>query len=135
MLDSRAANKHRYHFLWLSVGIGLIGAIVYLTLTSNPIPLPDIKMADKVGHLSAYAVLMGWFGQLYTRKNQLIILAVAFCVMGITLEILQGMGGQRMFEYADMMANALGVMLGLWLTRTFFSGFLHGVERKLGVGI
>ena len=91
-------------------------------------------MADKWGHLVAYAVLMGWFGQLYTRKYQLIVLAIGFCVMGITMEYLQRMGGHRMFEYGDMLADALGVLLGWLLTRTIFSGSLLWVERQLGLG-
>jgi glycopeptide antibiotics resistance protein len=51
--------------------------------------------------------------------------------MGVSLEFLQGMGGHRHFEYADMIANAVGVFLGLLLTTTVFKGALHWFELRL----
>ena len=127
-------TQPRFFALWFFVGCALIAAVIYLSLTSKSIPLPDVAMADKVGHLLAYAALMGWFGQLYTRKYELIGFAIIFCILGVSLEYLQRMGGHRMFEYGDMLSDALGVLLGWLLTRTIFSGSLPWVERQLGLG-
>jgi len=49
--------------------------------------------------------------------------------MGIILEFLQGLDPERFFEYADMLANAIGAALGWWLTRTWLEGALPRVER------
>lgn len=84
-----------------------------------------------MGHLLGYAVLTGWFTQLYRAKNVQISIVVIFCVLGISLEFAQGYGGVRMFEYADMLANALGALLGWILSRTWFSGLLLKVDRFL----
>ena len=93
--------------------------------------MPSIEFGDKLGHLLAYGTLTGWFGQLYTRFKTQLWIFLGFCLMGIVLEILQGLGPARYFEYADMVANALGAALGWWLTRTWFAGALHKVERLI----
>ena len=51
--------------------------------------------------------------------------------MGIALEYIQGMGETRFFEYADMLANTIGALLGWWLTRTWFAGVLIKVENAV----
>ena len=98
---------------WSFTGWGLVGLVVYLSLTSEPVTLTDIHHSDKVGHLVAYFVLMSWFTQLYVRDRHGWIL-VAVVGLGITLEAIQGQTGFRMFDYADMAANGLGA-LGAWL--------------------
>jgi len=40
------------------------------------------------------------------------------------------MSGYRMFEYADMAANAAGVLCALMLVHTPLSRALHGIERS-----
>jgi hypothetical protein len=41
------------------------------------------------------------------------------------------LGRYRQFEYADMLANTIGVVLGMLLTTTVFKGSLHWVERRV----
>lgn len=93
--------------------------------------MPQIEYGDKISHLFAYATLSGWFCQLYTRATVQTWIFLLFCAMGIGLEFLQGMGGVRMFEYADMVANAIGAVIGLVLSRTWLSGALLKIDRFL----
>ena len=93
--------------------------------------MPRIEYGDKISHLLAYATLMGWFGQLYLTFSKQLGLFLIFAAMGIGLEFLQGISGVRMFEYADMIANALGALLGWILSRTLFAGSLLKVDRFL----
>ena len=118
---------------WLSVGAGLIAVVVYLSLTPKPPHLPNFAMNDKVGHCLAYAVLMGWFGQLYRGNLPLAVFALAFIFLGISMEYLQMWGGARYFEYADMLADTIGVVVGWILTASVFNGSLNWVEKRLGV--
>ena len=74
---------------------------------------------------------MGWLGQLYVSTRQQIFWAVGFCLMGVAVEFVQGWGGHRFFDIADMAANTLGVLLGWWLTRTLFAGILLRVDRSI----
>ena len=77
--------------------------------------------------------LMGWFGQIFTARWHLVLLVVGFVCLGVSLEFVQGMGRHRHFEYADMIANTIGVVLGLILTTTAFKGSLHWFEQRLGI--
>jgi VanZ family protein len=99
----------KYRKLWLLIGWSMIATVWYLSLTPKP-PEMGIKLWDKLNHFIAYAVLMGWFGQLYLQKAQRIFWFVFFISMGIGIEIFQGMGEHRFFEYNDMLANTLGVV-------------------------
>ena len=66
--------NYRYKKLWLLIGYALVTMVVYLSVTSSP-PLPDVEIPyfDKVGHLLAYFILMGWFAQIYHAKKQRLI--------------------------------------------------------------
>ena len=103
----------------------MVAVVIGLSLTSTP---PEIDVGfeylDKVEHTFAYLVLMGWFAQIYHAANIRLLFAVGLIVMGVGLEILQGLGGVRYFEYGDMVANSSGVLLG-WLMGYF------GIDRVL----
>ncbi|WP_455207218.1 VanZ family protein [Kaarinaea lacus] len=120
-----------YFKFWLTIGLGLIALVIYLSLTSTPPPMPSVEFGDKISHLLAYGILSGWFGQLYTRFKTQLWIFFGFSLMGIILEYLQGLDPARYFEYGDMTANAVGAALGWWLTRTWFAGTLLKFERLL----
>ncbi|MDH5600590.1 MAG: VanZ family protein [Gammaproteobacteria bacterium] len=108
----------RYFKLYLVIGWLLVLLVCYFSLTSSP-PKIDIqfKYLDKLEHMASYFVLMLWFAQLYHSKYSRIYYAVFFILLGITLEVLQGLGGIRLFEYADMLANTMGVVIGYVITQ------------------
>jgi hypothetical protein len=123
-------NLHFFPF-WLTLGIALVAVVIYLSLTAKPPMVVSFALNDKIGHFLAYAVLMGWFGQVFPGRWHLVLFAIGFAVMGVSLEFLQGMGRHRQFEYADMAANTIGVVLGLLLTTTVLKGFLHWFEERV----
>jgi len=131
MPEIRTNTLLKLYKLWLSLGACLIVTIVYLSLTARPLDLVSFEMSDKVGHFIAYFSLMAWFGQIYTRKTQQILLAIGFGVMGAILEGFQFLGGHRMFEYRDMMANITGVIIGWGFTRYVMSGVLLKIDMNL----
>lgn len=134
-MQTQFQEYHILHYqpLWLVLGVGLVLMVVYLSLAGSPPGIAAFDGADKLGHAIAYAVLMGWFGQIYRIRLQLILIAIAFAFMGVVMEYLQGMIGNRIFEYADMAANAAGVLVGWWLTVGWLRGTLHKVEACLGI--
>ena len=124
---------HRYQTLWLAIGYALVALVVYLSVTSNP-PDPGIEMPnfDKVAHTLAYFLMMGWFAQLYHLKKQRIIYALSFVALGIVLEFIQSFDPARMAEFADMVANASGVVIAILITRMpTFRLILQKVESYL----
>ena len=128
----RMVNQQlEYYKIWILIGCSFISIIVYLSLIPNPSKAPDYPLQDKVWHLLAYCTLMGWFSQLYTSQKAQIIIAVAFILMGILLEIIQGWGGYRVFEYLDMLANTAGVFLGWWISARYCAGWLARLDRAI----
>ena len=98
---------------WRAIGVGLILLVIWLSLTPRPIEIP-VEQGDKLGHLAAYGTLMFWFAQLGARRRTRLGYAVGFIALGIALELAQGLTDYRVFEVADMIANATGVLLG-WI--------------------
>ena len=121
----------RYFNLWLGLGWLIAIVMCYISLTPSP-PNLNINVAhlDKIEHLSAYFLLMFWFSQLYELRKTRLFYAVIFIAMGIALEILQGIGGVRYFEYYDMLANSLGVAAAWWLTNGRATFLFALIENK-----
>ena len=108
----------KYRRAWLVAGMLLVGLVVYLSLIPHPPEPLSFPQSDKLEHGFAYASLSLWFCQLYLRGRQRIAVVVALVTLGVVIEILQGLSGYRYFEYADMLANSVGVLLGVLLART-----------------
>jgi VanZ family protein len=117
----------RYKKIWLLLGFAMIAFVIFETLTSSPIGT-GIKISDKLLHIAGYFGMMGWFVQIIHNNKHRLLLAIGFGCMGIALEILQGWGGIRQYEVADMLANATGVILAWLLALTRFSYILWFIE-------
>jgi VanZ family protein len=120
----------RYRTLWLAVGYGLVALVVYLSLTPSPPDVPQV-LSVKTGHLVAYAVLMLWFAQIYGSLRTRLVLFAAFVLMGVGLELLQGLTSYRSFAPADMVDNALGALIGFALASTPLGTALNRMERLI----
>jgi len=118
----------RYFRLWLAVGWLIVMAVIGLSLVSK-LPFP-VSYNDKVGHFIAYAVLMGWFVQLFTNRWLLLVHALFLVGLGIGLEFAQEYY-RRQFDYADMAANTLGVVFGLLLIFTPLRYSLQWFEGRV----
>ena len=97
--------------LFLAIGWAMIAVILWLSLTPQP-PQVDFEHSDKVGHFLAYGGLMYWFCQIYRTSRARLACAAAFIAMGIAIEFVQRWTGYRSFEVYDMVADAIGVLLG-----------------------
>lgn len=114
--------------LWRTIGWLIVISAIYVSLERNPPDLSAIRFGDKIAHTLSYLGMMLWLTQCY-RRSQHIFLAVFLISMGVGLEFLQGMSGYRSFEYADMMANSLGVFLGWSLSLTGAGRILTLAEK------
>ncbi len=124
-------NDLRLRPLWLLCGWAMLATVIWLSLTGDPPQIAEFPFADKLKHFLAYAVLMAWFGQIYTTVTTQRGWLIGLALLGVALEFLQGWGGQRFFEYADMLANTLGALLGYWLTCGPLAGTLARVDLRL----
>lgn len=112
--------------LWRLLGWALVLTVIYLSLTPQP-PPTVMTFGDKVGHLAAYASLMGWWMQIHRRPERL---ALLFVLMGLGLEILQSLSGFRTGDIFDMAANTIGVGTG-WLSARLLPDWLARLDRML----
>lgn len=121
----------RFRTYWLLLGWSMVVASIYLSLVPSPPKIITSLLYDKVSHTLGYFVLMFWFSQIYQSSRHRRWLALGFVGMGVAIEYLQGMGGSRMFEYADMLANTVGVLLAWLIAALGASHVLFWAEREL----
>lgn len=122
---------HKLRKPWLVLGWLWVAVLAYLSLTPNPPEPVRFLYADKLEHALAYCLLMLWFSQVYVRRTQRLFAAALLVAMGIAMEFLQGMTGYRSFEYADMLANSTGVLLGWAWARTGLGHIGCALEMRL----
>jgi len=115
---SAAGRVHKLRWIWLALGWLWVATIFYLSLMPQPPQPVDFWNVDKLEHALAYCLLMLWFCQVYRQRVPRMVLALLLVAMGIAIEFLQGETGYRTFDYADMLANSTGVIVGWVWART-----------------
>jgi VanZ family protein len=101
-----------------------MGTIFYLSsLPGDEIQLPEFRFSDKAVHFLAYTVLGALIGMRRSWRRDPaaglpdpIGLAVGI-LFGVSDEVHQLYVPLRMFSVGDMVADGLGVMAGVWLSR------------------
>ncbi len=91
---------------WL-IGWIMVSLVCLLSLLPLSTSIDTVKGSDKLGHLLAYFAMTYWF--LHLTVNKALVLCL-FIIMGFIIEVLQGLSGYRYFEWADLMANGMGVL-------------------------
>lgn len=111
-------SMHKLRWSWLVLGLVWVAAVFYLSLTPHPPQPVTFWQADKLARVLAYGLLMLWFCQVYRQRSSRMLLALLLVAMGIAIEHLQRETGYRFFDYADMLANATGIVVGWAWART-----------------
>lgn len=114
--------------LWLV--LGWIAVIVALVLNLMPsVTLHGVPLNDKIEHTVGYLLLTLWFCGIYPRARYWVI-ALGFLVMGIVVEILQGaMHWGRSEDFRDVIADMVGIALGLGLAAAGLSQWPRWIEQ------
>jgi VanZ family protein len=119
----------RWRLLWWLLGV----AYGILMLAGGLLPieqLPYVPLWDKLKHLGAYLFLGFWFGSLLARARHG-LLFIALFAYGALIEVLQGLlPTGRTAEWQDLVANALGIALGLALARTSLGRWPALIESR-----
>ena len=114
----------------MAVGWSLIVVIVYLSLAHNTITIPG-ENGDKYGHILAYASVMYWFLQIYECKPSRFLIAAGLIALGVGLEFAQAWTGYRTFDYADMVADCIGIAVGWLISPPRSPHVLERVEKAV----
>ena len=98
--------------LILAIFCTLIIGVLSLTRIGTQQPI-SFKYLDKIEHCIAYSVLSFLWLLAIGKTKSIVFLVVLGCVFyGIIIEVLQGATTYRTFDYVDMVANSLGVIVG-----------------------
>lgn len=120
--------------LWWSLGMVLLATIAALSLLPIRGPDLDLPNSDKLNHALAYSVLTLYFGQLvgagWRRRGAVVLGLFAY---GIGIEALQALLPPRSAELADLVANLVGIAIGLALLQTAAGRLLLAIERGLDI--
>ncbi len=120
----------RWAPLWITVGLVIVMMFIYLSLVKISLPqISGLTSIDKIMHFTAYFVITSWFCQILARLSGFVLLGIFLAMMGIGIELLQGMTGYRSFEWYDMLANTTGIIAALLLNITAFGSLLYGIEQ------
>jgi hypothetical protein len=121
----------RFPKLWSLLGWLLVVSVIVGSLMPGPaLDAVDVDVNDKVMHASAYFVLMVWFAGFYARPVYPLIAAVLL-VLGIGLDLLQGLTETRTFDWYDIAMNCAGVIVGLAASLSLLGGWCQRVEQRL----
>jgi VanZ family protein len=121
----------RHRRLWITMSLVLLAAVLFASLQPGFGPAVPANF-DKVEHLAAYVLLALWFSGLVARSRYWVV-ACGLLALGVVVEMLQWlMNLGRSAEVLDMLANALGVGLGLAIALLVTGGWAPRLESWLG---
>lgn len=106
-------------------GLAFIGLLVLAVVSL--IPAPDLGGNDKIGHFFSYAILSAYLSLLVVQRKSLWRILFGLIAYGLLLEFMQSLTDYRSGDFADAVANSLGVITGL----AFYFSPLRRLLRKL----
>ena len=103
--------------------------IICVSLIPIPeLPFPEFSLSDKFLHLIAYFIMSVMWIRLGILESNKIKWNYSFLVLftALTTELLQGiLPIGRYFEIADMIANCIGIVLGI------FVSYIYIIKNKV----
>jgi len=118
----------KLHHVWF----GCAYVLLLLVAIASLVPIPaESGGNDKLMHLLTYALLSSWFSLIVAQSNSLFRVCIGLILFGVLIEVLQGMTSYRTAEFADAIANSLGVLVGLVFHFTPLHRLLRGVDAGL----
>ncbi len=117
----------RLKWLWYSCGILLLLLVAIVSL----IPVSGGSGNDKLAHLIIYLLLSSWFSLIVSRATMLWRVLFGLIAYGLLMEFLQGLTDYRSLEFADAVANSIGVIIGLLFHFSPFRRWLMAIDLWL----
>lgn len=106
----------------------VIIATVASILPAHHLPPPPAGLSDKHEHFIAYGAMALWFAGSFPRRRYWLI-GLALFLLGVSIEEAQGlMGLGRQADLYDVIANTLGVIIGLLLGLAGLGGWAQRIE-------
>ena len=90
--------------------VGLLLVVALSLIPQDAMPAPSL--GDKAGHALAYAALAVAGGISHRGLRSLILVALGLLLLGAALELAQSALPGRIASLYDVLANAIGIVLG-----------------------
>lgn len=116
-------------WLWLPIGWFIAATMLVLSLLPSP-PGPVGLLTDKQLHALAFACLTLWFAGIYLRRRYG-FLALAMIAFGVLIEVAQMGVSRRVSEWGDILADGVGIAIGLLLAVAGLDRWCQWLEGKL----
>jgi len=125
----------RYAFRWRLAGVLLLVAVLISTLLPALGLFPDISIntlveLDKWAHGIVFAGLAVWFCGQYAAAAWW-RLAMGLLFFGAIIEVCQYFTVHRTAEWQDLLADAIGIALGLLISAAGTGGWSLKLEQRL----
>ena len=121
----------RFPWLWMVAGWLLVVGVIYGSVVPSYMLGGNLPFDDAVMHAASYGLLTIWFAGLYARNRHVWVGAFAF-LLGVVMELVQSELSYRRFDPEDMVANAIGIFIGLAISALFLAGWCQRLELLLG---
>ena len=109
----------------------MVGLVTVASLVPVPPETMTFEAQDKLLHVAAYGGLMLWFCAIYRSGGPRRGIGALLLLMGVALELAQGLTGYRSPQPFDVLANGTGVLLGWLLSHTRLGRTLLLIESRL----
>ena len=119
----------RYRNYWLAAAWLQVGVVILLGLLPAT-PSLGLSFGDKLVHFIEFFVVMAWFGGLYETRGQWVAFA-GLALLGIGIELLQGLQLFRTLDIGDIAANLAGLAAGWLAARTWLRNWCARVEAAM----
>jgi VanZ like family len=118
---------------WRVAGVFMLAGVLAMTLM--PVVLLDMRMRqlasyDKLAHGLAFLILAVWFSGQYARRSYLNV-ALGLLAFGAFIEICQYFTRYRSADWMDLLADLVGIVIGLMIAVAGAGGWSLRAERWL----
>jgi VanZ family protein len=115
---------------WLLLGrLWLLATVVICLVPMPRSPIP-IEGSDKLEHALGWLLITLWYAQLTRTRQALLARACGFVALGAAIELAQSLTTWRSADAADLLANLVGVILGVALGLSPLGGVLARLDRR-----
>lgn len=114
---------------WFWIGLLLCATVLVAALKPSG-GEPLFSGVDKLMHAAVFAVLGAWFAALQVSERRLLVVAVALTGFGVAIECLQALTGRDPSAW-DLVADVVGIGLGILTLRTVTAGTLRYIEDRV----
>lgn len=130
-MDVWTSGRLRWHGVWALLGGLIMGWTLWMALTPDPDISLSFPYGDKLLHATTFCCLMGWWGNVYSRRRARGWAALGCLAFGVFIEFAQWLDPPRDADAFDVLADGIGILIALVLLRTPLARVLASVERGL----